>query len=126
MISAGESEGEPTFPSCAGCYQRDPLLSHLIKKYEVCRQLGLESLGEPQILDPTDPTKYVADSINKYAQEPLGRHHLESPTGNPSAPFNSHSFPNSMAGFLCALSSGSKGQPLQTATELMQNADPTL
>lgn len=31
VISAGESEGEPTFPSCAGCYQRDPLLSHLIK-----------------------------------------------------------------------------------------------
>lgn len=41
-------------------------------------QLGLESLGEPQILDPTDPTKHVADSINKYAQEPLGRPHLES------------------------------------------------
>lgn len=78
ISSAGESEGEPSFPSCTGCYQRDPLLSHLIKSMKCVAQLGLESLGEPQILDPTDPTKHVAGSINKYAQEPLGRPHLES------------------------------------------------
>ena len=77
ISSAGESE--PSFPSCTGCCQRDPLLSHPIKNMKCVAQLGLESLGEPQILEiPQILLRHFADCISKYAQELLGRPHLES------------------------------------------------
>ena len=49
ISSVGESE--PSLPSCTGCCQRDPLLSHPIKNIKCVAQLGLENLGETQILE---------------------------------------------------------------------------
>ena len=121
ISSAGKSE--PSFPSCTGCCQRDPLLSHPIKNMKCVAQPGLESLGEPQILEiPQILLRHFADCISmpKNCWGGLTLNPTNRPTGNPNVPFNSHSFPlNSMAGFLSALSSGSKSQPLQTATEHM-------
>ena len=129
ISSVGESE--PSLPSCTGCCQRDPLLSHPIKNIKCVAQLGLENLGETQILEipqimlnilQTPSASMLKNWWGGLTLNPTNR-----PTGNPTAPFNSHSFPlNSMAGFLHTLSSGSRNQPSQTATEHMQKAAPTL